>query len=886
MQAISIRIPLSAAFSSSIEFSYFLSGLLLLALGGGFLFVWVGNKRMVIDPIAMIREHAVRIASERVPLGETIPEPKIRELRDLVTAFNEMSMALKKTYDEQEQTIAQRTQDLAEERERLTVTLRSIGDGVISTDIQGRVMALNSQAEHLTGWTEGEALGRPLHEVFVIVSKQTGEPCESPVERVLKSGEIVGLANNTVLIAKDGAERILADSGAPIRAEGGEILGVVLVFRDVTGRVRAEEELKKNESLLKEAQRVAHIGHWELDGPTGIPTWSEEIFHIFGLDPAQGEPSFEAHRNIVHAEDWGLLENAVSRLSTEGTAFDIEFRLVRPDGSVRWMNAKGYPWKDAQGKVIRLFGTAQDITDRKRAELDLRTQISLMESLLEAIPAPVFFKNTDHVYLGCNEAFAELTGLPKDRIIGKSVFDLAPTELAEVYRAQDEALFKKPGSQIYESSVRNSDGSLRDVIFHKATFTDSSGALAGLIGVMLDITERKKAEQEQARLKNQLFQAQKMEAVATLTGGIAHDFNNLLTIINGYTEIMLVETPEDDPKHPDLLRVLETGRKGAELVQRLLAFTRKGESNPQSMNLNRLVEQSVAFMERTFPKMVVIQTALGKDLGMVNIDASQIEQVLLNLCVNAKEAMPEGGSLKIETRNTLLDEEYCKRHPEATSGRHVLMEVSDTGAGMNKETMKRIFDPFFTTKGWDFKKGTGLGLSVAKGIVEQHGGWVTCRSEPGKGTTFSVYLPAIDVAPLQRGPEPEGPTGSGGKILLVDDEEYVRDLGKRILERAGHTVITASSGTEALEIYAEDRENIGLVILDLMMPQMSGEACLAEFLKINRQVKVIISTGHSLDETESRRLGMSARGFVSKPYQMGELIQAVQESLQTELSAQ
>ncbi len=394
------------------------------------------------------------------------------------------------------------------------------------------------------------------------------------------------------------------------------------------------------------------------------------------------------------------------------------------------------------------------------------------------------------------------------------------------------------------------------------------------------------ADQERESLRSQLFQAQKMEAVVTLTGGIAHDFNNLLTIINGYTELILSEKTEEDPAYSDLQKIVQTGRKGAELVQKLLALSKKGEIEPHALNLNRVVEQAVAFMERTFPKAIAIETLLDQNLDMINADASQIEQVIMNLCINAKEAMPEGGSIKIETRNTLVDEEYCRLHANAKAWPHVLIAIGDTGTGMTKETVDRVFDPFFTTKGRDFKKGTGLSLPVAKGIVEQHGGWITCESEPGKGTTFTVYLPAIHGPSVENRPKTEGHDAAGEKILLVDDEEHVRDLGKRILERAGHPVIIASSGEEALKIYAREQSNIGLIVLDLMMPQMGGEKCLEQLLKINPRVKAIVSTGHSLESAESLRLGLLARGFVKKPYKMGELIQAVQDVLWDGLPAQ
>jgi signal transduction histidine kinase/ActR/RegA family two-component response regulator len=409
---------------------------------------------------------------------------------------------------------------------------------------------------------------------------------------------------------------------------------------------------------------------------------------------------------------------------------------------------------------------------------------------------------------------------------------------------------------------------------------DPSDLSKGAIGTIMDITALKEAERERESLRNQLVQSQKMEALGTLTGGIAHDFNNLLTIINGYTELALSEKTEDDPNYSDLRKVLQTGRKGAELVERLMALSRKSGSSPQPLELNSVVENSVALMKRAFRKMIEIETVPEKDLAMVNADPTQIEQLLMNLCVNAQDAMPEGGRLGIETRNVEVDENYCRSHPGAKPGPHVLIEVWDSGTGMNKETMDRMFDPFFTTKGWDFRKGTGLGLSVARGIVEQHGGWITCQSELGKGTIFRIYVPAIVEAPVAEKPVSAAEAvPAWGKILLVDGEEYVRGLAKRILEREGYPVTTASNGKEALQIYSREHSDIALIVLDLIMSQMSGEKCLEELLKINPHVKVIISSGHFQEAPERLPLGAMARGFVNKPYDVKQLVQTVRAVL-------
>jgi two-component system, cell cycle sensor histidine kinase and response regulator CckA len=350
--------------------------------------------------------------------------------------------------------------------------------------------------------------------------------------------------------------------------------------------------------------------------------------------------------------------------------------------------------------------------------------------------------------------------------------------------------------------------------------------------------------------------------------------------MNGYTEMILMDKTEDDPLYADLKKILETGLKGADMVQRLLSFSKQTATKLEPVDLNHRIDETKKLMDRSFPKTIEIETNLPDDLGMVNADAGQMDQLLMNLCVNAKDAMPDGGRLRIQTRNITVDEDYCRFHVGAKPGRYVVIAVADTGTGMNRETMDRAFDPFFTTKGWDFRKGTGLGLSVAKGIVEQHGGWITCESELGKGTIFRAYFPAVEERPIVKKGVPAEVTVPGSEmILLVDDEEYVRDLGKRILERAGYKVITASNGKEALEIYGRAHAKIGLVVLDLVMPQVEGKQCLEELLKINRDVKVIVSSGHSLDARERLHLGSLARGFVNKPYEVRQMVQTVKRVL-------
>jgi two-component system cell cycle sensor histidine kinase/response regulator CckA len=385
----------------------------------------------------------------------------------------------------------------------------------------------------------------------------------------------------------------------------------------------------------------------------------------------------------------------------------------------------------------------------------------------------------------------------------------------------------------------------------------------------------------EALLERQLLQAQKMEAVGTLAGGIAHDFNNLLQVVLGYSELILMGEGLDTRLKDDLNRINQAARNGADLVHRLLTFSRKTEIKPRPLNLNHQIDQVRKLLYRTVSKMIEIELVLDSHLAAINADPTQVEQILMNLAVNARDAMPDGGKLVIETENVVLDEDYCKTHLETAPGHYVLLTVSDSGQGMDRETLEHIFEPFYTTKRPG--EGTGLGLAMVYGIVKQHQGYVTCYSEPGRGTTFKIYFPAL-VSGSQSEEALVKPVPRGGSetILLVDDEALIRDLGGRILTRAGYRVLTAVNGRDALEVYTTGRQDISLVILDLIMPEMGGKQCLEEILKIDTQERVLIASGYSVTGSSNEALAVGAKGFVNKPYDMRELLTTVREVLDEE----
>ncbi len=399
---------------------------------------------------------------------------------------------------------------------------------------------------------------------------------------------------------------------------------------------------------------------------------------------------------------------------------------------------------------------------------------------------------------------------------------------------------------------------------------------------LMDLTDRIKVEREKIQLEEQLLQAQKMESIGTLAGGISHDFNNILQAISGYSQLLLFDKRVDDSDYKSLNEINNAALKASELTQQLLTFSRKVKSNLKPTNLNNEIRAIKDILERTIPKMVHIQLHLNKDIQRINADENQIEQILMNLGINASQAMPEGGRLIFETASVKLDDEYCRGHLGAEPGDFVLVTVSDTGSGMDKETLGHIFEPFFTTK--ETGSGTGLGLAMVYGIVKNHGGYIMCYSEPGQGSCFKIYFPALSAldSPIRQKIAFDADIPSGSEtILMVDDDAALLNLGKNMLERFAYTVLTASSGEAALEAYHLRCKEVALVILDLNMPGMGGRRCLQELLQINPDLKVIIASGYSPHGSVGDTLAEGAKGFVGKPYQLKDILITVRNTLDT-----
>ncbi len=552
-----------------------------------------------------------------------------------------------------------------------------------------------------------------------------------------------------------------------------------------------------------------------------------------------------------------------------------KFHIIEPleqaDGTRLWIDTTKLPLTDENGRVCGILGVYEDITDRKRAEEQLRESEehyhSLFHNMLNGLAyCKMIFdqgRPQDFIYLQVNAAFESLTGLKN--VVGKKVSEVIPgiresdAELFEIYGRV--ALTGKP--ETFERYVE-----ALKMWFSLSVYSPRKGYFVAVFDV---ITDRKKLEE-------QLRQSHKMESIGTLAGGVAHDFNNILAAIVGYGNIMQMKMRSDDPLREYLSQILTSAERAASLTQSLLAFSRKQVISPRNIDLNKSIRKVEKFLTRTIGEDIVLSTSLSDETLMIFIDPTQIEQVLMNLATNARDAMPKGGRLLIETGRVMLGNEYVLSHGFGLPGSYAVMTVSDTGEGMDEQTQHKIFDPFFTTK--ELGRGTGLGLAIVYGIVKQNNGYINVYSEVGKGTTFKIYLPFVssraeesknlDVPPLRRGTE---------TILLAEDDESVRLLNKGVLQEFGYTVIEAADGEEALQKFRAHRERINLLILDVVMPKKNGREVFEEAKRGNPYVKVIFTSGYPADLIQKEGVLEKGLHFLSKPSSPQALLRTVREVL-------
>jgi len=653
----------------------------------------------------------------------------------------------------------------------------------------------------------------------------------------------------------------------------GQVIGTRAMFVDISEHKKAEQALRESEERFKQVAENAGEWIWEVDADGVYRYCNSAVKNILGYSP--DELVGKRHFYDLFAPDVreGLKEQALVAFGRKETLRNVVIPNVHKNGEIRLLETSGSPVQDSEGNFLGYRGAQTNITDRKKAEDALRSEREQLLSIFESINEVILVIDPrTYEILFANKFAEDLFG--KNLIGGTCYEKLNGLDSPCGHCAMDRVmeLQGKPYKWEYHNLVLDKDFLATDRMIRWSDGSEVKFQIA------IDITERNIAAQEKESLRTQLLQAQKMEAIGTLAGGIAHDFNNLLQITLGYSELLLDDKAQEDPEYADLKKIHQAARSGAELVRNLLTFSRKAEPEPVPMSLNNEIRHVEKLLRRTIPRMIDIRLDLTDDIERINADRAQIEQIVMNLAVNARDAMGGEGSLVIRTENVTLDEEYCEFNVEAKPGYYVLLSVSDTGRGMDRATLQHIFEPFFTTK--ELGRGTGLGLAMVYGIVKQHGGHLTCHSEVGRGTTFRIYLPALEEE-TEPDVESSGPMPAFGTetVLLVDDEELVRELGERILTRSGYTVLVALNGEQALEVYGREKDHVALVILDLIMPTMGGKDCLKKILQIDPRARVLIASGYSADASTKECAELGAKGFVAKPFRFKELLKQVRKTL-------
>ena len=637
---------------------------------------------------------------------------------------------------------------------------------------------------------------------------------------------------------------------------------------EMNERRRAEENLLKSEERFREMADHIREAFWLFDWEQQKVIYISPAYEvIWGRSTEDLYNRYDEWAQSVHPDDLEYARSSFEEIIQTGGGEKREYRIIRPDGAVRWVSDRGFAIRDNKGQVVRIAGIAEDITERKQSEVALRDGEERFRELAELMPETVFEVDLEgNITFVNRNAFNYFGYTPQDLKKGLKSFDMIIPKDRERAQVNVEKIFKGEKTGINEYTALRKDGSTFPVMIHSAPIF-KEGKPIGLRGFIVDITERKKAEEERHKLEVQFQQAQRFEALGTLAGGIAHDFNNLLMNIQGNTSLILFEIEDGHPFYEPLKKIEKQVKSGALLTRQMLGYARKGKFNVKPVDLNQIVDESAETFGRT-RKEITIERDFDKDLFPVEADQGQIEQVLLNLYVNAADAMPGGGKLILKTQNeTHLN--VKSNHYNPRPGKYVQLTITDTGIGMDNQTLERIFDPFFTTK--DMGHGTGLGLASVYGIVKSHDGYIDVESEKGRGTTFTIFLPATEKGIEDKAEADARLIKGSGTLLIVDDEELVLDVGANMLEKLGYTVLKAHNGTQAVDIFEAHKDKIKMVVLDIIMPDMGGGVVYDKIKAMNPEVKVLLSSGYSVDGQAIELLERGCDGFMQKPFTMEEL---------------
>lgn len=648
------------------------------------------------------------------------------------------------------------------------------------------------------------------------------------------------------------------------------ILGFVGIGFSGRSFSKAQEDLSNSELRHRMALSAAQGGVWEWDVTTDEEYFSPRFCEIIGYSFEDPElpHTFEAWEKRIHPDDHDHVMSVLTDHLEKNNKYDVVYRHLHKSGEYRWQKSVGDTERDRSGKPKKMYGYISDITEQINAEKDM----ALMSFAMDHIDEEVFLIDASSRIKYVNNKSCENLGYTKEELLTSSVANVDPY-FPEKHWADHWQELKECGSLKFETFHSRKDGTLFPVEI-TANYFEFNG-IGYNLALAIDLTERKRSENERLQFERQMVQTQKLESLGVLAGGVAHDFNNLLAAIMGHSELTKRRLPSSSPAVENLKQIEQAAERAADLAKQMLAYSGKGKFVIETFNLNELLDEMLHMLQVSISKKAVLRINHYKGLPAVEADATQLRQIVMNLVINASEAIGEkSGVISITTGCMDCDEQYLKNvwlNEDLSDGLYVYLEISDTGCGMDATTLTKLFDPFFTTK----FTGRGLGMSAVMGIVRGHKGAIKVYSEPEKGTTFKILLPAAEKPTEIFNTSTEDDQWVGnGKALLVDDEETVRGIGTEMLKELGLTPLTATDGRDALQVF-EQNPDIDLVILDLTMPKMDGEQCFRELKKLNPDIKVIMSSGYNEFEVSQRFIGKGIAGFVQKPYKLSVLRHAI-----------
>jgi PAS domain S-box-containing protein len=712
----------------------------------------------------------------------------------------------------------------------------------------------------------------------------------SPFSIVLRVAVIIFSVEAVIMLAISALpvdfQTQLADNALVLAAADG--LAIVLLSTPVVyfwvirpyvlARTAAESTLRANEQRLIEAQRLSHLGSWELDLRTNSLNWSEEIYRIFEIDPEQFGASYEAFLDAIHPDDREMVDQAYTGSLANRTPYAISHRLLMGDGRIKWVQERCETEFDDDGKPLISMGTVQDITERRRVETELRNSEETFRQMAENISEIFWMTDPDkHKMIYVSPVYEEVWQRSSESLYEN------PLSFLEAIHPDDRdrvaAAFEKQAVGDYDEEYRvvRPDGTIRLIRDRAFPVTNDEGRVYRVVGIAVDITEHRRRDE-------QLHQAQKMEAVGHLTGGVAHDFNNLLTAILGNLEFVAEHVNGDAELLEFTDNAIKATLRGADLTQRLLAFSRKQALQPEVTDVNNLATGMTKLMRRTLGEHIGIENIASGGLWPAVVDRGQLENVLLNLAINARDAMPDGGKLIFETANVSLDQDYADRNDEVTPGDYVMLAITDNGAGIAPEVLDHVFEPFFTTK--EVGKGSGLGLSMVYGFAKQSGGHIKIYSEVGQGTTVRLYLPravSSEEEAAQTG-EAAGSTPPRGDetILVVEDDPDVRSYVVTVLKVFGYNILEAEDGPAALTMLA-GRPRLDLLLTDVVLPKdMNGRRVAEEVRKLYPEVRVLFTSGYTENAIVHNGTLDEDAELLAKPYTRETLARRVRTVLDEE----